>query len=39
MLKNYIKGDVDISLTSETKLDESFRNGQSQMDGFSILQR
>ena len=35
MLKNSMKGNVDILLTSETELDESFHIGQFQINGFS----
>ena len=35
IIKDCIKGNVDILLTSETELDESFNIGQFQIDGFS----
>lgn len=35
IIKNCIKCNVDILLTSETELDESFHIGQFQIDGFS----
>ena len=35
MLKDCIKGNVDILLTTKTKLDEFFPNVQFQTDGFS----
>ena len=35
MLSDQIKGSIDVLLVSETKIDDSFPNGNFLLDGFS----
>ena len=35
MLSDQIKGNIDVLLVSETKIDDSFPNGNILIDGFS----
>ena len=39
MLSDQIKGNIDVLLVSETKVDDSFPNGNFFIDGFSTLYR
>ena len=39
MLSDQIKGNIDVLLVSETKIDDSFPNGNFLIDGFSTLYR
>ena len=39
MLSDQIKGNIDILLVSETKIDDSFPNGNFLIDGFSTPYR
>ena len=39
MLSDQIKGNIDVSLVSETKIDDSFPIGNFSIDGFSTPYR